>query len=46
MPLTKSGKKVLRNFRKKYGYKLGTKLFWRTLRSEPEKYKSWEKRRS
>lgn len=35
MPLTKSGKKTLRNFRKEYGFKKGTGFFYAMMKKYP-----------
>ena len=41
MPLTKTGKKVLRDFIERYGKKKGTEYFYATMVKHPEKTKSW-----
>lgn len=41
MPLTNSGKKVLRNFKKEYGSIEGEKRFYAYMNNFPKRVKSW-----
>lgn len=41
MPLTKSGKKVLRNMRKEYGAKKGKSVFYASINKKKKGSKKW-----
>ena len=40
MPLTKTGKKILKGFQKRYGKK-GANVFYSTINKYPTRTKSW-----
>ena len=42
MPLSKAGKKVLKNFQKEYGEKEGKSYFYAKMNKEPSLRKKWE----
>lgn len=43
MPLTKSGKKILRKFQKEYGKIIGTRAFYSYMNKYKNKTKRWHK---
>lgn len=43
MPLTKSGKRALANFKKEYGQMSGVNFFYAYMRRFPSRTKSWHK---
>jgi len=43
MPLTKTGKKVLKNMRKEYGTKKGKRVFYATMNKNKFKTSKWHK---
>jgi hypothetical protein len=45
MPLTKSGKKVMRSMKKQYGAKKGKSVFYASLNKKKKGSKSWHKKR-
>jgi len=45
MPLTKKGMKVLRRFKKEYGVKRGTSVFYAYMKSHPLKTHSFHLKR-
>lgn len=42
MPLSKSGKKILKKFQKEYGTKEGKSVFYAKMNAEPSLKKKWE----
>lgn len=42
MPLTKSGKKVLRKFVEKYGSEKGRSVFYAEMNKKPDQTKKWK----
>jgi hypothetical protein len=45
MPLTKTGKKILKDYKKRYGKKRGKSNFYATINKYPTRTKSWHKMR-
>ena len=45
MPLTKSGRKVLKGFIKEYGKVKGKRIFYSYMNKHPIKTKSWHRKR-
>jgi len=45
MPLTKSGKKVMRSMKKQYGAKKGKSVFYASLNKKKKGSSKWHKKR-
>jgi len=46
MPLTKSGRKILKSYRRRYGTNRGTRFFYATIRKKPLQTRKWHRRKS